>query len=99
MQSYGQRRLEECELAEEMGFDWISCSEHHYSGNGLTPTRRSWRRRIATVQKVRIALLGQLTATSRSRRYEEIGMLDNLTGGRVIMAFLRASPARTCPTV
>src|SRR5918911_5085873 len=36
MQSY-QDGLEECELAEEMGFDWISCSEHHYSGNRLTP--------------------------------------------------------------
>ena len=28
MQSY-EDRLEECALAEEMGFDWISCSEHH----------------------------------------------------------------------
>ena len=36
MQSY-EDGLEECELAEEMGFDWISCSEHHYSGNRLTP--------------------------------------------------------------
>src|ERR671923_896669 len=36
MQSYADG-LEECVLAEEMGFDWISCSEHHYSGNRLTP--------------------------------------------------------------
>src|SRR4029450_12999875 len=36
MQSY-EDGLEECEFAEEMGFDWISCSEHHYSGNRLTP--------------------------------------------------------------
>src|SRR4029450_9700735 len=36
MHSY-EDGLEECVLAEEMGFDWISCSEHHYSGNRLTP--------------------------------------------------------------
>ena len=24
--------IEECELAEDSGFDWISFSEHHYSG-------------------------------------------------------------------
>ncbi len=36
MQSY-EEGMEECELAEEMGFDWLSFSEHHYSGNRLTP--------------------------------------------------------------
>ncbi len=36
MQSY-EDGMEECELAEEVGFDWISLSEHHYSGNRLTP--------------------------------------------------------------
>ena len=29
VQSY-QDGMEECEFAEEMGFDWISFSEHHY---------------------------------------------------------------------
>jgi hypothetical protein len=27
-----QEGIEECELAEEMGFAWVSFSEHHYSG-------------------------------------------------------------------
>ena len=31
VQSY-QDGIEECEFAEEMGFEWISFSEHHYSG-------------------------------------------------------------------
>src|SRR5918992_2812246 len=36
MQSY-QKGIEECEFAEELGFDWTSVSEHHYSGNRTTP--------------------------------------------------------------
>ena len=29
MQSY-QEGIAECELAEELGFDWVSLSEHYY---------------------------------------------------------------------
>ena len=35
VQSY-QEGMEECEFAEEMGFEWISFSEHHYSGRDCT---------------------------------------------------------------
>ena len=27
-----QEGIEECEYAEEVGFEWVSFSEHHYSG-------------------------------------------------------------------
>ncbi len=37
VQSY-QEGIDECEFAEEMGFDWISFSEHHYSGRIATGT-------------------------------------------------------------
>src|SRR5439155_22088091 len=33
-----QEGIEECQIAEEMGFDWISFSEHHYSGRIATGT-------------------------------------------------------------
>jgi alkanesulfonate monooxygenase SsuD/methylene tetrahydromethanopterin reductase-like flavin-dependent oxidoreductase (luciferase family) len=47
---------------------------------------------------VRIALLGQLLQHHNPvRAAEEIGMLDNLTGGRVIMAFLRGTPGEDLP--
>ena len=94
MQSY-KDGLEECELAEEMGFDWISCSEHHYSGNRLTPNPAVMAAAVSQrCRKVRIALLGQLLQHHNPvRAAEEIGMLDNLTGGRVIMAFLRGIPS------
>ena len=95
MQSY-EDGLQECVLAEEMGFDWISCSEHHYSGNRLTPNPAVMAAAVSQrCKKVRIALLGQLLQHHNPvRAAEEIGMLDNLTGGRVIMAFLRGIPQR-----
>ena len=98
MQSY-EDGLEECELAEEMGFDWISCSEHHYSGNRLTPNPAVMAAAVSQrCKKVRIALLGQLLQHHNPvRAAEEIGMLDNLTGGRVIMAFLRGIPSEDLP--
>src|SRR5713101_1210873 len=98
MQSY-KDGLEECELAEEMGFDWISCSEHHYSGNRLTPNPAVMAAAVSQrCKKVRIALLGQLLQHHNPvRAAEEIGMLDNLTGGRVIMAFLRGIPSEDLP--
>ena len=33
-----QEGIEECQLAEDVGFDWISFSEHHYSGRIATGT-------------------------------------------------------------
>src|SRR3989442_12756200 len=98
MQSY-KDGLEECELAEEIGFDWISCSEHHYSGNRLPQTPGVMAAAVSQrCKKVRIALLGQLLQHHNPiRAAEEIGMLDNLTGGRVIMAFLRGIPSEDLP--
>jgi len=98
MQSY-EDGFEECELAEEMGFDWISLSEHHYSGNRLTPNPAVMAAAVAQrCKKVKIALLGQLLQHHNPiRAAEEIGMLDNLTGGRIIMAFLRGIPSEDLP--
>lgn len=98
MQSYAEG-MAECELAEEVGFDWLSFSEHHYSGNRLTPNPALMAAAVAQrCKKVRIALLGQLLQHHNPVRVaEEIGMLDNLTGGRVIMAFLRGVPSEDLP--
>lgn len=86
--------IEECELAESVGFDWISLSEHHYSGNRTTPNPAVMAAAVAERCKTaRIALLGQLLPLSNPvRAAEEIGMLDNLTGGRLVAAFMRGTP-------
>jgi alkanesulfonate monooxygenase SsuD/methylene tetrahydromethanopterin reductase-like flavin-dependent oxidoreductase (luciferase family) len=92
MQSY-QEGLEECEFAEELGFDWISLSEHHYSGNRTTPNPAVMAAAVAErCKRARIALLGQLLPLNNPvRAAEEIGMLDNLTGGRMVVAFMRGT--------
>ena len=86
--------MAECELAEAVGFDWISLSEHHYSGNRTTPNPAVMAAAVAERCKTaRIALLGQLLPLNNPiRAAEEIGMLDNLTGGRLIVAFMRGTP-------
>ncbi len=92
VQSY-QDGLRECELAEELGFDWISVSEHHYSGNRTTPNPVVMAAAVAErCKKARIALMGQLLPLMNPiRAAEEIGMLDNMTNGRVVMGFMRST--------
>ena len=89
-----QEGLAECELAEAVGFDWISVSEHHYSGTRLTPNPALMAATVAErCRKARIALLGPLLPINNPVRVaEEIGMLDNLTGGRLVVAFMRGTP-------
>ena len=92
MQSY-QEGMEECEFAEEMGFDWVSLSEHHYSGNRTTPNPAVMAAAVAErCKRAKIALFGQLLPLNNPvRAAEEIGMLDNLTGGRLVVAFMRGT--------
>ena len=92
MQSY-REGLAECRLAEEVGFDWVSLSEHHYSGNRTTPNPAVMAAAVAQqCQRVKIALLGQLLPILNPvRAAEEIGMLDNLTEGRLVVAFMRGT--------
>ena len=93
VESY-QEGIEECEFAEEMGFEWVSFSEHHYSGRIATGNPALMAAAVAErCKRVKIALLGQLLPLNNPvRAAEEIGMLDNLTNGRVIMGFLRGTP-------
>ncbi len=94
LRSYAEG-MAECELAEDLGFDWISLSEHHYSGNRTTPNPAVMAAAVAErCKRARIALLGQLLPLNNPiRAAEEIGMLDNLTGGRLVVAFMRGTPS------
>ena len=80
VQSY-QDGIEECEFAEEMGFEWISFSEHHYSGRIATGTPSVMAAAVAErCKKARLAILGHLLPLNNPVRIaEEIALLDNLT--------------------
>ena len=81
-------------MTEEMGFDWISFSEHHYSGRIATGTPAVMAAAVAErCKKAKIAMLGSLLPLNNPVRIaEELGLLDNLTNGRLIIGFLRGTP-------
>ncbi len=93
VQSY-QDGMEECEFAEEMGFEWVSFSEHHYSGRIATGNPAVMAAAVAErCKKVKLAMLGPLLPLNNPVRIaEEMGMLDNISNGRLIMGFLRGTP-------
>ncbi|MBO0684273.1 MAG: LLM class flavin-dependent oxidoreductase, partial [Candidatus Dormibacteraeota bacterium] len=89
-----EETLAEARLADELGFDWVSVSEHHYGPFTITPNAAVWAAAVSQhVRRAKIALLGPLVSMSNPVRVaEEIAMLDTLTGGRVVVLFLRGTP-------
>lgn len=81
-------------MADELGFDWVSVSEHHYSPLILAPSTAPLAGALTQiVKRARIALLGPLVSISNPVRIaEEIAMLDQLSGGRLIVLLLRGTP-------
>jgi alkanesulfonate monooxygenase SsuD/methylene tetrahydromethanopterin reductase-like flavin-dependent oxidoreductase (luciferase family) len=81
------------EYVEELGFDWVSVSEHHYSPRILTPSPIVSAAFIAArLQKIKIALLGPIVPHSNPVRVaEELAMLDTLAQGRLVVGLLRGT--------
>ena len=92
-QSYA-RYLDLVETAENLGFDWVSVSEHHYAPYQMTPNPMIMASAIIQrTSRVRVALLGPLVPLNNPVRLaEEVAMLDALSGGRLEVLFLRGTP-------
>ena len=88
-----QRAMEQATLADELGFDWISVSEHHYSPHILTPSLPIAAAYIAQhVHDIKIALLGPIVPQSNPVLLaEEMAMLDTMAEGRLIVGMLRGT--------
>ncbi len=84
---------ERVQFVEELGFDWVSVSEHHYSPRILTPNpvvAATWL--AARVRSIKIALLGPLVPVNNPIRIaEELAMLDTLAPGRIVIGLLRGT--------
>ena len=95
-----QEGMDECEFAEEMGFDWVSFSEHHYSGRIATAVPAVMAAAVAErCKRVKIAMLGQLLPLNNPGTVRRrAGTADNLTNGRLIIGSCGARPTRTRPT-
>ncbi len=85
--------IERLQYVEELGFDWVSVSEHHYSPRILTPSPIVSASYIAArLQKITIALLGPIVPHSNPVRVaEELAMLDTLAQGRLVVGLLRGT--------
>jgi len=86
--------LEQFQLADEIGFDWVSVAEHHFAPFSLTPNPMVMAGALTQrIKRARIALLGaNIPILEPVRVAEEFAMLDVLTGGRVIAGMLRGTP-------
>lgn len=89
-----QQTLDACARADALGFDWVSVSEHHYAPYIMTPNPCVMAGALSqVVKRAKIALLGPLVPlVNPVRLAEELAMLDLLTGGRLVVLFLRGTP-------
>jgi alkanesulfonate monooxygenase SsuD/methylene tetrahydromethanopterin reductase-like flavin-dependent oxidoreductase (luciferase family) len=90
-----EEMFEQATLADELGFDWISFSEHHYAPL-LVPTPNPSIFAAAAIHRIRrakIALFGPILPLHNPIHVaEEVAMLDVLSGGRLLLLFLRGVP-------
>jgi alkanesulfonate monooxygenase SsuD/methylene tetrahydromethanopterin reductase-like flavin-dependent oxidoreductase (luciferase family) len=88
-----RRMIERLQYVEELGFDWVSVSEHHYSPRILTPAPVVSAAFIAArLKRITIALLGPIVPQSNPVRVaEELAMLDTLAEGRLVVGLLRGT--------
>jgi len=57
--------IERIQVVEELGFDWVSVAEHHYSPHRLTPAPIVSAAHLAAYsQKIKIAVLGPIVSQS-----------------------------------
>jgi len=80
--------------AENCGFDWVACNEHHFSPYGLMPNCNLIGSILTRETKnIRLAMVGNLLPLSNPIRVaEEYAMLDVMSGGRLIAGFMRGVP-------
>jgi alkanesulfonate monooxygenase SsuD/methylene tetrahydromethanopterin reductase-like flavin-dependent oxidoreductase (luciferase family) len=87
--------IENCRRAEELGFDWVSVSEHHYAPTMLTPNPVVLAGALSQAcKRVKIAMLGPLLPLANPVRVaEEVAMIDSISNGRAVVLFLRGTPS------
>jgi alkanesulfonate monooxygenase SsuD/methylene tetrahydromethanopterin reductase-like flavin-dependent oxidoreductase (luciferase family) len=86
--------LDQAVLAEELGFDMVSVSEHHYWPSLPSPNPAVLAAALTQrTERVRIGWMGPLVSIGNPLRIaEEAAMLDQLSHGRLELLFLRGTP-------
>ena len=86
--------LAQFKLADDLGYDWVALTEHHFGPFSLTPNPTVFAGAMTqVVKRAKIALLGSLVPMLNPIRVaEEVAMLDNMSNGRIIAGMLRGTP-------
>jgi len=86
--------LADVELADELGFDWIGCAEHHYSPGSLAPNVDVVAAAISQrAKRAKVCIMGALIPLNNPVRIaEEYALIDTMTGGRLVAGLLRGAP-------
>jgi alkanesulfonate monooxygenase SsuD/methylene tetrahydromethanopterin reductase-like flavin-dependent oxidoreductase (luciferase family) len=81
-------------FAEECGFDWVGCNEHHFSPYGLMANCNMIGSVLTQRTKtIRLAMLGNLIPLLNPIRVaEEYAMIDVMSGGRLVAGLIRGVP-------
>jgi alkanesulfonate monooxygenase SsuD/methylene tetrahydromethanopterin reductase-like flavin-dependent oxidoreductase (luciferase family) len=87
-------RMDHVELADELGFDWIGCAEHHYSPGSLASNVSAVAAAITQrTRNARVCIMGALLPLNNPVRVaEEYALVDTLSGGRLVAGLLRGAP-------
>jgi alkanesulfonate monooxygenase SsuD/methylene tetrahydromethanopterin reductase-like flavin-dependent oxidoreductase (luciferase family) len=86
--------LNQAEIADQLGWDWVSVAEHHFAPFSISPNpmvmAAAFSQRVKTAK---IALMGPDTPILNPVRVAKgFAMLDNLTGGRIVAGLRRGAP-------
>jgi alkanesulfonate monooxygenase SsuD/methylene tetrahydromethanopterin reductase-like flavin-dependent oxidoreductase (luciferase family) len=86
--------FEQFRRADEFGFDWVTCAEHHYSAFSLTPNPMVMAGALTQiVRRAKIAVLGPtIPILNPVRVAEEFAMVDTMSGGRLVAGMMRGTP-------
>ena len=88
-----ETHLEMFEMADELGFDWVTVAEHHFAPMSMTPNPMVMAGALSQrVKRAKIALLGpDIPILNPIRVAEEFAMLDAISGGRVVAGMMRGT--------
>lgn len=82
-----EQMLEEAAQAEELGFDSVWLAESHFTADGGCSSAEAAAAAVATrTQAARIGVFSTVTVTNPLYVAEDVAVLDNIAGGRVIVA-------------
>ena len=89
---------EQCRLADELGYDSVSFTEHHFHIEGFEVSNNPVLLDLyigMQTKRIRVGQLGiVLPASNPIRVAEDIAMLDHMTGGRACAGFARGYQRR-----